>query len=149
VPARNVLYLPSTGVKTTTVGGSAWSDKITKTYVDFAAAAFTNDIELFQLGAGEILDAVKMKHNFPFTGGLITAYTASLGIPGNFTKYAVPFNIFQPVSGPVLQIASLGVFCENQDAVTSVRLALTSVGALLNAATQGSLDVWVRLATAR
>jgi hypothetical protein len=88
-----------------------------------------------------VIHAVKIKHSAAFTGGLISAYTVSVGIVGNLVKYAPAFNVFQAPGNTVQQISST-VGTENHGAATSIRLAAVSIGANLNAATTGAVDVW-------
>ena len=121
--------------------------KFTKTFTTLSAAATTNDIELFSLPAGGVVHAVKIKHSAAFTGGAISAYTVSVGIAGNLVKYSAAQNVFQAPGNTVfLLTATTGT--ENHGAATSIRLAATSTGANLNAATAGSVDVWVLLSKA-
>ena len=116
--------------------------KFTKTYADLASAALTNDIELFQLPSATCIHSVVIRQSVSFSGGLIVGYTLSVGITGNLTKYAAAFNVLQTPGDQVFQLSSI-VGLENFGAATSIRLAAVSVGAFLNAATQGSVDIWV------
>lgn len=116
--------------------------KVTKTFGNLSAAALTNDIEVLSLAAKGVIHAVKIKHSAAFTGGAIAAYTVSVGIVGNLTKYAPAFDVFQAPGSTVMQISNL-IGTENQGAATSIRLAATSTGANLNAATSGSVDIWI------
>ena len=122
--------------------GSTWR-KFTKTYTNLSAAATTNDIEILSLAAKQVIEAVVIKHSAAFTGGAIIAYTVSVGITGNLTKYAGAFDVFQAPGNTVFQISSV-VGMENYGAATSIRLAATSTVGLLNAATAGSVDVWIK-----
>ncbi len=123
-------------------GGSPTWVKVTVGYAALAAAALTNDIEVLNLAAAGVIHAVKIKHSASFVGGSISAYTLSVGIVGNLTKYAAAFDVFQAPGNTVQQLTgTLGT--ENHGAAVSIRLAATSVGANLNAATAGSVDVWL------
>src|ERR1700687_2575339 len=72
--------------------------KYTVTYTQLAAAAFTNNVILFSLPAKSMVTNVIVKHSTPFTGGLLTAYSISVGIGTNPVKYAAAFNVFQAAS---------------------------------------------------
>lgn len=121
--------------------------KFTKTFTDLAFAGTSNDIELFSLPAGAVIHAVKQKHSAAFTGGAIATYTTSVGIVGTLAKYAAAFNVFQAPGNTVFQVTGT-IGSENHGAVTSIRIAAVSSGANLNAATAGSVDVWVQISKA-
>jgi len=124
------------------VGVPRWV-KVTKDYTDFATNGLTNDIEGFLLPAGGVIHAVKIKQSTEFTGGGITAYTLSVGIAGDLTKYAAAFDIFQAAGDTVFEVSDT-VDGETHDAAgTSIRLAATSVTANLDQATAGEVDVWI------
>jgi hypothetical protein len=115
--------------------------KYTKTYSDLSFAGLTNDIELFSLPANGYIDDVVISHSASFTGGSISAYALSVGISGNLDDLKSAFDVFQS-TGPI-DSAKLGKVYSKSSA-TSIRLAATSVGANLSAATAGSVDVWVK-----
>ena len=113
------------------------------TYAQLAAAATTNDIELFVLPAGFVISAIKIKHSTSFSGTGITAYTVSVGIAADLDKYASPWDVLQAVAATTFQL-SAGLQSESHTGTTSVRIAATSTGANLNAASgAGALTVWV------
>lgn len=124
-------------------GAGTWT-KYTVGYAALAAAGLTNDIELFSLSSKGVIHAMVLKHSAPFAGGLISAYTISVGIVGNLIKYMAAANVLQ-ATGPIAVSDTLG--CESASGATSIRIAATSVTALLNAATAGSVDVWVLTST--
>lgn len=117
--------------------------KYTVGFAALAAAALSNDIELFQLPAGGIIHAVKIKHGTSFSGGGITSYTLSVGNTVNFTKYSgTAHNIFQATGDTVYKLAGV-LDGESHAALASIRLRAVSIGANLNAATQGTVEIWV------
>ena len=120
-------------------GFPTWS-KHTFTFAELAAAATTNDVELFSLAAGGVVHAVRIKQSVAFAGGTISAYTLSVGIGGDLAKYASAFDVFQAVGATVFQLSD-GPFSENADAATSVRLAAIATGDDLDNASAGSVDV--------
>ena len=113
--------------------------KITKTYSDFSAAALTNDIEIYSLAAGERIMAVTIEPTIAFTGGTIVAYTISVGIANNLTKFATAFSVFG--AGTISDNNNFSI--ESSSASTSIRAAAVSVGANLDAATQGSVNIYI------
>lgn len=121
--------------------------KVTKSYTDFSTAATTNNIEVYSLPAGGIIHAVKIKHSTPFTGGAISAYTISVGITGTLNKYANAFNVFQAAGGTVFQLSTT-VGSEDHGSATSIKAAAASTSANLNAATAGSVDIWLLVSVA-
>lgn len=122
-------------------GGAAWFN-YPLSYVDFQTAALTNDIELFSLPAKGVIHTVVIKHSTPFTGGTISAYTLSVGIASNFTKYTSAFDVFQASSDTVFLISTSNN-AENFTSPTSIRIQATSVGDNLDQATAGDVEVWV------
>ena len=124
--------------------------KTTKTYADFAFAGLTNAITLLTLPAGAIVHKVKVKHSAAFSGGGITAYTVSVGITGNLTKYAAAFDVFQAVASTTQAVTTPSDANAPTDhlATTAVKANATSVTANLDQATTGSVDIWIVYSTA-
>lgn len=135
----------SCGCGIETGGGNSTSPvwvKVTKTFSDFSAAATTNSINIYGLGAGWVLHAVKIKQSTAFSGGAIASYTVSVGVSGNNAKYASAFDVFQAVAATTLQVTGT-VGCESQGAIVQLTATATSTGANLNAAAAGSVDIWL------
>lgn len=120
--------------------------KYTVPYTSFSVAYTTADVQLLSLPAKTVVEAVVIKQSAAFTGGAISAYTLSVGITGGLDKYASAFDVFQVASSSTAQ-ASHDMFVEDFTSATSIRIAATSTGANLNAATAGSVDVWVQTST--
>lgn len=116
--------------------------KITKSYTDFATAGLTNDIEVFSLPTRGVIQKVVVKHTTAFSGGAIASYTVSVGISGNFTKYAAAFDVFQATGNTTFGFNNLQNM-ENFGSTTSIRAQATATGANLDQATQGSVDIYV------
>ena len=114
---------------------------------DFTAAATSEDIELFQLGAGELIHAVKIKHSASFTGGLLSAFFLSVGIAGDLSKYAGAFNVFQAAANDTFQVTD-SFSSENHGAATSIRVEATSVDDDVVDATAGAAEIWVLVSKA-
>lgn len=119
--------------------GLVWT-KYTFPHTAFHAAGLTNDIELFRLAAGGIVHDIKIRHSQQFSGAGITAYTLSVGVNGNLTKYASAFDVTGLPSGTNFQL-SISVGSENHLQTTSIRLA-AACNVPLNASQAGSVDVW-------
>lgn len=126
-------------------GGLGWT-KYTVTFTQLSAAGLTNNIELFQLAAKEMVHSVVVKASVAFAGGLIATYTVSVGPAGNLVKYAVAFNVFQ---APAANLSSVNILpgVEDFSSATSIRISAISTVGNLNAATGGSVDVWVLKST--
>lgn len=124
------------------VGGPSWT-KYTLSYTDFSTAGTTNDVELFSLAAKETIHQIIIHHTAAFTGGAITAYTLSVGIGGNFTKYTSSFDVFQTASDTVFQ-SSTDNNMEDFGSATSIRIQAKSTGDNLDQAATGSVDVYVQ-----
>lgn len=107
---------------------------------DLTDTGTTRNIELFTLAEGEIIEKIRIKHSEAFLGGAITNYTVSVGVPGDLTKYASAFDVFQPVLPRSQQLSHiLGGLEDNLRA--SIRAAATSRGGNLDAATQGVVTI--------
>ena len=117
--------------------------KYTVLFSDIAAAALTNDIELFQLPAKGVIHQCILKHTQAFTGGAIATYTLSVGIAANFIKYAAAFNVFQAPGNAIFGFNSLQNMEGFGPGATSIRVRAVSTVGNLNAATQGSCNIWV------
>jgi hypothetical protein len=120
--------------------------KYTIAYGALSAAALTNSITLFSLGAKQVIHGVMIKHSAAFTGGSISAYSVEVGVTGDLLRYASPFDVFQSVGSSTFQ-ASADLSPEDFIGATSIKVTATSVGANLSAATAGSVDVWVLVST--
>lgn len=93
------------------------SDKITagdrlpfwrKYTVGFAAlqlASLNNNVELFQLPAGGVLHAVKVKHSTAFAGTAITDVKLAVGLSLTLGKFVDVFDVDSAVSATNLRIA--------------------------------------------
>lgn len=119
--------------------------KYTVTYAQLAAVAFTNNVTLFSLPAKSIVTNVIVKHSTPFTGGLITAYTISVGIGTNPVKFAAAFNVFQAASDTA-KLVTLATSPDVESFVSATNIIATAVSLTdtLNNAVAGSVDIWVQ-----
>lgn len=120
--------------------------KYTVTAAQLSAAALTNSITLVSLPAGGVVHGVKIKHSAAFTGGLLSAYSVSVGVAGSLDKYASAFDVFQAVSDTTFQITS-SFNSENHGAAVNLLVTAVSIGANVSAAAAGSVDIWVLRST--
>ena len=127
-------------------GGVSWSRVGTFAFSDFAIGSTQNSLNLFLLGAAQIVHGIKIQHSTAFTGGSITQYTVSVGIPTSVEKYASAFDVFQAPGSLVYQLSS-GLQGESTTAATQITVTATS-DQNLNTATQGAVTVWALLSTA-
>lgn len=121
--------------------GMAWQS-YTFSYTDLAAAALANSITLATLLPKQMLHAVVVKHSASFTGGAIASYRVSVGVTAAPARYSTLFDVFQ-APGNSVAIASTSGNVENFAANTTLLLSAVSTGANLNAATAGSVTVWL------
>ncbi len=108
-----------------------------------AAAATASSINLFQLPAGAVLEGTVTKHSAAFGGGGITAYAISIGVSGALDKYSSAFDVLQATSGTAFQLSE-NFIMESMVNPTQVILTANCVGANLNAATSGRVDIWAK-----
>jgi hypothetical protein len=113
----------------------------------FKTAGLTLSVPLFTMPRGAVLHGIKIKHSTAFAGPSISAYTISVGILGSLAKYASAFDVLQAVSSTTFQLSDNFV-SEDDAALTQVYATATSVGANLNVATAGVVDIWAMLSGA-
>jgi hypothetical protein len=141
-------YLTVSGGKATLVGSVPRWLKVTLGHADLAAAATSNSVALQTLPAGAVVHAVKVKHSEAFAGGAISAYTISVGPSASPTQYINAHNVFQAVGDTVMDSDATVTFLTHAAAGTDLEVKADSTGANLNAATAGSVDIWVLWSTA-
>jgi hypothetical protein len=156
-PSNMTLDLSAATVILPPSSSPSWI-KITKTYTDFSIAASNNTITIYTLPAGGVIIATKVKHSVVFSGGSIAAYLLDgIGVGGNTGKfYGTGFNMTQPVfptTGLVsssLAPTNAALLIESQTTTSAITasVSVTGSGALLNQATQGSVDIWLLVSIA-
>lgn len=143
-----VIENPSQGIQIVALGGTPTLDatsrlfKVVVTEADFTAAAAEESIDLFQLPAGAIIQAVKVKHGVAFSGGALSAYTLGVGIAALPQKYLTDFDVFSAPSATNDKVATSGDE-ESHDAATAIKITAKSTGGDVADATTGSAEVWV------
>lgn len=120
------------------VGIPTWV-KITKSFSDFSTAGLTNTITLATLPAKTIVTASAIYPSTPFTGGLISAYSISLGIASAVDLMPASSTFTTPTRPFASNLAVAGI----QGGTQAVTATAISVTGLLNAATAGSVDIYL------
>lgn len=117
--------------------------KITKAYTDFSTAGLSNTITITTLPARSVVNSTVVNPTVAFTGGLIAGYTVSVGIATTVDLMPAS-SIFTTVTNPIASnLASAGTIGSTQ----AVTATATSVTGLLNAATAGSVDIYLLVST--
>ena len=138
----------SQGVQVVALGGTPVLDavsrifKITVTEADFTDAAVEEAIDLFQLPAGAIIQAMKIKHSAAFVGGAISAYTLGVGIAALPEKYLTDFDVFSAPTSTNDSVETSGDE-ESHDAATPIKVTAKATGGDVADATVGSAEIWV------
>lgn len=117
--------------------------KYTLSNVDLSVADTFKQVTLFSLPAKSVLRAVVIHHTTPFTGGAISDYTVKLGVSTDLVKYASAWSVFPSSSGTYFFQLFHADEIESMTAATNILLTAESAGDFLNAATQGSVNVYV------
>lgn len=120
--------------------------KVTKTYADFAIAGPTNDISVYTLPSRGYIHDIKIIPSTAFSGGLISAYTVSVGPAGSLTKYAVATNVFTG-NTTLASIHTPLVGLESTSGTTDIRAQAIATTGLLDAATAGVVDFYFLVST--
>ena len=148
ISATALKVLLAAGSLLTLTGGLAVSSRVprwvktTLSHTAFQVASTTAQANLYSLPAGWSVLACKIKHSAAFAGGVISAYTVSVGTAGTPAKYGTAFNVFQAPGATVQQIEhNIGV--ESHAAATQLIAQAVSTGANTNASTAGSVDIWL------
>ena len=127
-------------------GAQQWR-KFSVDVSEFSQSDFDQDNELFQLQAGEVIHATKIKHGASWTGGTVSEAYLSIGVAGDLTRYASPFDVFQAPGNQTFQLTD-GFGSENHGGTTSIRIELTTNGGFISTLTTGTADIWVLISKA-
>jgi hypothetical protein len=117
--------------------------KITKTFEDFSTAASTNSVSAgFDLPAGGVVHDVVFHPEVTFSGGAISSYRIGVGIAGN-TTYLSAANILASSGATTIGVGSSSIKIPSMTATTPIILSAVSIGADLDQATQGEVEIWI------
>lgn len=124
------------------------SYKITKTYLDFQAAALTSSLTLYVPQGTEYIAGVVMAFTVPFAGTAIATLTINLqfgssAIIAPTNALAGSINANTGVSGANFSSIMTNAYGTSISASTTA----TAVGANLSSLTQGSVDFYILLGT--
>jgi hypothetical protein len=115
----------------------------TKYTVPFGSltAAGTTDVTLVSLGASQVITKCLAKHTANFTGGSLSAVTVSIGNTTTVDQFCPVLTVFSG-TGNTAFVADGGLGKRTFSAENAVA-HFTCTGANCNAATAGSLDVYL------
>jgi len=118
--------------------------KFTFTHTQFQAAALSNNIEAFSLGAKTVIHGMILRPTTQFAGTGITDYKISVGIAADLERYLLLFDVD---TAPAATNHNEGMIFEMQNfsAAVSIRIAALAAGANLNQSTAGVVDLYVYL----
>jgi len=103
---------------------------------NFSTAALTNNISM-SLPAGAIIIGSRLKVNTTFQGGAITNYYLSIGIASYLENILAQYDATNISVSSTEYAEALGFQSFDISNITTILVTATSVGANLNAATQG------------
>lgn len=122
--------------------------KVTKTYADLATAGTSNAIEVYSLPAKGAVHAAYLKTTTAFGGGGILTYTLGLGVTAaSYTDWIAGYNAMTAPSDTnfAADVMTPEPTVKNFGSATSIKLAADSMGANLNAATAGVVEIYLFL----
>lgn len=144
-PAATVAQIDFTLASAVALAGNVliWI-KVTKGYADLTDTDTVNDIEVYSLPAKGMFHYGIVKTTQSFSGGTIASYNLALGITGSLTRYLSVYDAFASVSNTNFARSTTNIpDFQNFGSATSIRLQATSSGGNLNAATAGSVDIYL------
>lgn len=149
VPRHDFDYLGKNLKYGYTVSGSTASQvtaesvqsmiSVTISYTALQTSSTVNTVVARTLPSNRSLFALIMKHSASFTGALISAVRADVGISGDPTKFINAFDVLQATAASA-QDSSLVLYYPATS--TDIQVRVTSVGANLSALAQGSLVLY-------
>lgn len=112
------------------------------TFASFSTAAATNTIALALPPAKTVLHGVAIKHDVAFTGGGLTGYTLSVGRAAVLDRHATAHSVFSVPNSTNAEL-SLNFTCDDFVIPTQFNITAVCTGGLLNAATAGTVTIWL------
>jgi hypothetical protein len=113
------------------------------TYSDFAASSQTDTLQLFLLPQRAFIEAVAISPTVPFFGGNVSAVSLAIGVRGNSSKYAQPYNVAAVTAVSYQQPTTIGP--ESLTRGTVIYVTAAAAGASLDQLTAGQVDVWAKI----
>lgn len=117
--------------------------KFTVTHTDLAAASGSSTFVFYMLPAACCVAELIVKSTIAFAGGSISGYVVDLGLAGDAGKYVSSYDVFANVSGTNFSRSDDAIQPINFAASTPIQIEASSVGANTNAATAGSIDIYL------
>ncbi len=114
----------------------------TVTYLNLAAAALSNDIQLFSLAALDVIHAFKVRETVKFAGPGMGVYNVSIGVAADLQQYTALYDVFTFAPGAVADQLTPLLAIESDTLATSIRIYGES-DINLNLATAGTVVVSV------
>lgn len=131
-------------------GVTTWT-KYTFTHTDLSAANTVKNVTAFTLAAKQGILQIVAKSTIAFAGGSISAYSVSVGITStSFNDYINAYDVHAAVSNTNFNMSYPGSTYNglvNFGGSTAVTIQAASTGANLDAATAGSVDIYVLTTT--
>lgn len=121
--------------------------KLTVTYQDLAAAALTNDISIYSLPGKGIIQDCKVFPTTTFSGGSISSYNITIGTVAIHNAIHTNMSVFTASTGDLGVYVAGTTGVPSLSAATDIRLYATAVGDNLDQADQGSMDIYMLVAT--
>jgi len=140
-PDKDGTYAMTSDITTALTPVPQWVKVATKTFTDFSTAGAANTIASgYLLPAKGVITGCQVIPTVAFAGGTIATYTVSVGIASSHLKYTVATNVF---TGFTLAAPNILPGIESTSSTTSITLTATATVGLLNAATAGSVDIYL------
>lgn len=122
--------------------------KFNKVFGDFSTAGTTSaDVTLVSIGAGGVVEAIKVITKTAFVGGSVSACNLSVGFsssdPDDYINDQSVFTVTTATGG---EYSTVDFLAEN--ASTAIICQLKTVSANIDQLTAGSVDVWIKYAIA-
>lgn len=126
------------------LGTSSWQ-KFTIPFTSLQTAGLTNTVPVITLQSHQIVQAAFQNVTTAFSGGTIATIVGTIGISGSVAKYLVSTTLAATALGSGVSMATN--LPESMTTTTVVNLYATSTVGNLSALTQGSVDIYLLIAT--
>lgn len=120
-------------------------NKFTIPYTSLQTAGLTNTVPVVTLQPHQIVQGAFQNVTTAFSGGTIATIVDTVGISGTVAKYLASTTLASIALGSGLSLATN--LPESMTSTTVINLYATSTIGLLSALTQGSVDIYLLIAT--
>jgi hypothetical protein len=114
-------------------------------YTQFSVADVTSTVDAIEIPARAVIDKLIIKTAQPFLGGTISAYTLSLGLESDTSRYVLDYDAFDAASDTNYVVATVNELL-SLTLAKSLKITAQSTGADLDEATQGRVEIFVKWA---